>query len=476
MKKNSSSSEITAYTVVALLSAALSFVTMVVLTRLASEEFFGKINKFITASNVVMSLICMGLDSAYIRFFYEPPATTNSKHLAWKCMMPAFIALFFVSIVMLLLRNSPFMSLLIGSNGKLFVATFSASIFSLFLNRFMTIYFRMNSYILRFSVISIALVLLTRTIFIPIYSYSTKFEYNIILASLLLTLFMSFFFLFNRKDIVEIPHTSSANYSQVYRFALFSSPVFLITYLNSYLPQLIISKNLGDSILGIYSAAMLFCLGIQVLCSGFTTFWSPYMFRNYKKKNDIIKKVHDIILFGSVLILSLVLTFNDFIYFFVGENFRRNQDILGMFLIFPIVSIIVETTAYGISIKKKNEISLFIYLISTVVNVILCYVLILNYELKGVAIASMISAIVQLILMTYFGQKYYRSISSVFRTSFHVIILVLSAMLFYYFYDNRPIFVTAEIIMIILCLIYDRNIVLWFFKALKSSPQNVENE
>lgn len=340
----------------------------------------------------------------------------------------------------------------------------------------MTIYFRMNSQILRFSIISIALVLLTRTIFIPVYSYSINFEYNIILMSLFLTLFMSVFFLFNRKDIIEIPHTSNVNYNQVYRFAFFSSPVFLITYLNSYMPQVIISKNLGDSVLGIYSAAILFCLAIQVLCSGFTTFWSPYMFRNYKKKNDVIKKVHDVILLGSVLILSVILIFNDFIYLFIGENFRRNQEILGMLLIFPIVSIMVETTAYGISIKKKNEISLIIYLISTVVNIILCYVLILKYELKGVAVASMISAIVQMILMTYFGQKYYRSISSIARTSFHLIILILSAILFYYFYDNRLIFTIVEIAIIAVCLVYDRNVILWILKALKSPSQSDEPE
>lgn len=472
MKKHSNASEITAYTMVALLSAAISFVTMIILTRLVSEDFFGKINKFIMASNVVMSFVCLGLDSAYIRFFYEPPENTNNKQLAWKCMIPAFMALSFVSLIIVLLRDTSFMSLLIGCNGDFFTVAFIATSFSLLLNRFMTIYFRMNSSILRFSIISVALVCFTRTIFIPIYSFSTKFEYNVVLASLFLTFFMFVFFLLNRKDIIEIPRTSSAKYNQVYRFALFSSPVFIITYLNTYLPQVIISKNLGDFVLGVYSAAMLFCLAIQVLCSGFTTFWSPYMFRNYKEKNDIIKRVHDVVLLGSILILSFALIFNDFIYLFVGENFRKNQEILGMLLIFPLVSIMVETTAYGISIKKKNEISLFIYLISTAVNIVLCCVLIFKYELKGVAIASMISAVVQMILMTYFGQKYYCSISSVVRTSFHMVMLILSAILFYHFYDNRLVFVMAEIAILILCLIYDRNVVLWVFKTLKSLLQN----
>lgn len=468
MKKHSGHSEITAYTIVALLSAAISFVTMVVLTRTASADFFGKINKFVTASNVVMSLICLGLDSAYIRFYYEPPSNISRKQLAWKCMFPAFIMLIFVSIIITLLRNNPFVSLLIGGRGVFFSGAFIIVIFALFLNRFMVIHFRMSRRIFHFSVVSIALVLLTRTIFIPTYYATTNFEYNVISAALILAIFMSSFFLFNQKDIMELPHGSAANCKSVYRYALFSSPVFLITYLNSYLPQIIISKNLGDSVLGVYSAALLFGLAVQVLCSGFTTFWSPYMYKNYKIKNEIIKNVHDLVLFGSVLILALILIFNDFIYLFVGNAFRKNQNILGMLLIFPIVAIIVETTAYGISIKKKTEISLLIYLISTATNVLLCLFLVSKYSLNGIAIASMLSALIQMILMTYYGQKYYKSINSLPRTLFHTLVLILSAISFYFLYDNRSFFIIAEIVMLVTCLVYDRSIILWSLNLLKS--------
>ena len=192
------------------------------------------------------------------------------------------------------------------------------------------------------------------------------------------------------------------------------------------------------------------------------------MFKNYKTERYTIKRIHDVVLLGSVLTLASVLLLNDFLYLFIGEAFRRNQNILGMLLIYPIILVLVETTAYGISIKKKNEISLIIYLVSTATNVILCIFLISKFGLDGVAFASMLSAIVQMVLMTYFGQKYYCSINSIIRTLFHIFVLILSAVLFYMFYDNRMVFIVAEIAMIAICLFYDKDVILWIFKILQS--------
>lgn len=475
MNQRSNSSVFASYTVVAIISATISFATMIILTRTTSEAFFGQINKFLTATNLVMSLICLGLDSAYIRFYYEPPEDTNSKQLAWKCMIPALVFFLLISLIIILFRNNTSLIPLLGGCGPFFTTAFVITVFSQFLNRFLTIFFRMSSNVLSFSIVTIAFVILTKTAFIPIYCITPKFEDNIIIVAVLLTLFMLSCFLFNMKKMVEIPRHSITNYRPIYRFALLSSPVIVITYSNSYLPQVIISNNLGDNVLGIYSAALLFCSAIQVLSMGFSTFWSPYMYKNYKTENDTIKKVHDIVLLASVLVMSLILIFNNIIYLFIGEAFRKNQNILGMLLIYPIVLIIVDTVAYGIGIKKKNEITLIIYLTSTTTNVALCFVLISKYGLDGIAFASMISAVVQIALMTFFGQKYYQSINHITRTLFHVLVLILSAVMFYFFYDNRFIFIAAETIMLATCFIYDRDTILWCLKFLKSKTNKQNN-
>lgn len=466
MKKSSGYSEFVIYTAISIISAIISFITMVVLTRLSSEAFFGRINKYITASNVVMSFICLGLDTAYIRFYYEPPNKLNSRQLAWICFFPAIILLVVISFILLLLRNNDSLVFLLGSKGNFFVFAFIITVLSQLLYRFMTIFFRMSSKVLKFSIVSIGFVILTKTVFIPLFIFITKYDINVIVASILLTVFMVIFFVINMKSMMQITFLSLDKYNNIFRFAILSSPIFVITYLNSYFPQIIISKNLGDDILGIYSAALLFGSAIQVLSTGFTTFWSPYMYKNYKQKNDVIRNIHDVVLFGSVFALSFVLIFSDFIYLFIGKAFRQNQNILGMLLIYPIILIIVETTSYGINIEKKNEISLIIYIISTIINVLLCFLLIARFGLDGVAVASMISAVVHLILMSYFGQKYYKSINCINRTIIHVVILILSALLFYMMYDIKIYYIVIQTIILLCLMIYDRKIVKWALNIL----------
>ena len=137
-----------------------------------------------------------------------------------------------------------------------------------------------------------------------------------------------------------------------------------------------------------------------------------------------------------------------------------------MLLIYPIILIIVETTSYGINIEKKNEISLIIYIISTIINVLLCFLLIARFGLDGVAVASMISAVVHLILMSYFGQKYYKSINCINRTIIHVVILILSALLFYMMYDIKIYYIVIQTIILLCLMIYDRKIVKWALNIL----------
>lgn len=130
MRRHSNSSIFASYTIVAILSAAISFVTMIVLTRTTSEAFFGQINKFLTASTLGMSVICLGLDSAYIRFYYEPPENANSKQLAWKCMASALAIFLLISSVILLFRNKALLIPLLGGGGHFYSSVSHHDIFS----------------------------------------------------------------------------------------------------------------------------------------------------------------------------------------------------------------------------------------------------------------------------------------------------------------------------------------------------------
>lgn len=460
--------EFISYTIVSIVCAAVSFITMMVLTRIIKDQgAFGKINLFINASNLMMSFICFGFDTAFIRFFYEPPKEINAKKLAYICMVPSIIIFIILAIILFAIRDNGYLIKTLGGNGYIYIVIILLNTFSLFLIRYLTVFFRMKSFIFPFALVSVLLVICTRTIYIPLYLLKDNVTENIKIATLFL--FLGTIILFCRyiNCLLEREKIKIKRYSEVYSFALKNSPVFVITYLNSYIPQVVINSYLGEHNLGIYTALLLFCTAIQVLSTGFTTFWSPYMYKNYKKCNQEISNVHDLVFIGLIFVLSMVLLFNDFLFLFIGENYRNHQNILGLLLIYPIILIVVETTAYGINIQKKNEISLLIYFLSTTSNFVFSILLVKKYDFLGIAIASVISATIQFVLMTIFGQKYYKSINDKKNTSINYCILLIIAIAFYIFYKDRLIFVFIDSVMLIFLFIKNFKLLKWLVESLK---------
>lgn len=279
--------------------------------------------------------------------------------------------------------------------------------------------------------------------------------------------FSFIFFLVNKKNIIKRASIDFKKNYDIYRFSILSAPGFAIIYLNGYLPQVIIKSNLGEDILGIYGASLLFCSAIQILSTGFTTFWSPYMYKNYKINSSAIKNIHDLVMISMIVVLVGILSVHKILYLFIGESFRKNQNLLGLLLIYPIVVILIETTAYGMNIEKKNEISLTIYFSTTLINVILCAMLSPVFGLDGIAFASMISSVLHFIFMTYWGQKYYISINNAKKTIFNFGILIIVALIFYVFYHNKYIYLSCFLLIFIMMIFINIHTVEWGYEKLK---------
>ena len=459
--KNKNIFDFCGYSLASFVCAGVSFLSMIILTNCVSAEFMGKISLFISASNVLMCIVCVGLDSSYIRFFYEPP--DNNKKLAFNCIVPSLFITIILGICLLVFSSSPKLEKMFGESGLVVCISVLLSVISLFLVRYLSIFFRMKGKIIWYSIVSIVVVLFTRSIFIIIYHYSTNYKLNIFISSILFVLFVLFLFLIFIKSIVEKDHLFKNKYNEVYKYAILSSPGFIITYLNNYIPLVIIKGYLGATKLGVYTACLLFASAFQVISSGFSTFWSPYMFKNYKDKKNTIITVHSVVLIACIIILFIVLLMENSIFLLLGSDFRSDQNIIGIILIYPITLILNETTAYGISIEKKNEISLIINAISMGINSILCLLLVKRFGLVGAAVSSMISGILQFGLLSLYGQKFYKSIDNKYKTVISFVLLVTVSVLFLLFFDNRLVFYVAGLLAIIIVIIINKDV----FKMIK---------
>jgi len=439
----------------------LGIISVPVLTSLLKPSQYAIINQFNAASLFFMSLFTIGMDSGFVRFFFEPPSGFRREQVLGNSLYYSTAILIVFSLICI-----PFYSelsgLLFGIKSWQICLLFFFAVLSQIFIRFFTTNYRLLNSILAFTIISIALQLITKfSLLIALPFHGSDF-------SLLFAFTLGIFLL---AGVTFIVNFSSRSFSwssvpliknrEFMKYSLGSWLVPMVIYANTYFSQIIIRHFAGENTLGIYLSANVFAGILGVVQYGFTNYWSAYMFENYNKNQDLIKKVHDYICFFSVAAMCAFIFAKDFLYLFIGSQYHASKSIFALVISAPLFTLIGETTAYGISIEKKAHVSLYSYIVFFFLNMILSFILVPLYGMFGAALSLMISGLVNLIVQTFFGQKYYVTIENKFRT-FLTISAILSLSFLNYFFDEKllpTIILTSGILIFIIVL---------YFKSLRS--------
>ena len=186
---------------------------------------------------------------------------------------------------------------------------------------------------------------------------------------------------------------------------------------------------MGLGTAGIYSSTVTIALIINVMQGGFATFWSGFMFANYRTEQKMAQRVHDFFMIGVYVLFIGLLIFKDIVFILVGKRFQVGKDFFTLLLIYPLIILVMETTVYGISIAKKTYVTMIAYLIFFGSNVGLCFVLIPFLGIRGAALASSLAAFVLFIIQTTVGQKYYSTITKKGRTFITLVFVEILAII-----------------------------------------------
>ena len=184
---------------------------------------------------------------------------------------------------------------------------------------------------------------------------------------------------------------------------------------------------MGNEAVGIFAAANVFVGVIVVLQAGFSTFWSGYMFENYKTQIFRITRMHDYVSFLIIALLACFILFRDVMFLLLGAKYQVSKPFFAILLLYPLLHILVETTGYGISIAKRTDLMLIITFSSVLLNLGTIWLLIPSWGLLGASLGSAVSGLILFTVQSYYGQKYYRSIDHVGRTVFTIFSVVILA-------------------------------------------------
>lgn len=450
----------------------VSIIAVSLTTRLFTPEIMGGLNQFNNTSSLLVCFCAFGFDNAFIRYYFELPEGITIKELLLKCILSSVIVMVIVSLLLLSLSENVSMSLF-GINNSILVVLLCINAFSMMIiDRYFTLIYRMSNRVKEFTICQV-LLNITSKLFVLLAAFSEPTIENVCLYNTLGIFFLTIVYTVLQRNEFQLKKEfiNGKGYKKIAYFAITSWPTNLIIRFNQFILPFLIGIYLDNYSIGIYASGLFFCSAFAVFSNGFNIYWSPFMYKNYKKQQDFIKRVHEYIVLFAIVIMSVMIAGQNIAYLLIGEQYHVSKIFFSMLLLEPMYSLIAGTTSYGISIEEKNEQTVSIYIISVLLNIIFAILFIDTYGLVGVAFGLGLSSLIKLLLITWRGQKYYKSINCWNKTFTGMLALFLLAFANLLGYYNNMIRISIFIILFMIVVFTYKNeivdIKIYFIKYCK---------
>ena len=388
-------------------------------------DIWGQLDIFISTSTLIMNICILGLDQSFMRFFNEPPGPLDKRGLLGSCFGISAICLVVTGVFCCIVCPQQLLGVFFTQSlPNIYVAYLFLNAFMAMVGRYVNLVYRMSGSIKLYTLESVLMQFFTKVFFIFGALFSTEFSNLVLWAVGGMTAFGIFFLFVIRKDITLKPSVlfTKAN-RQLLPYGLALMPTAVMLWLNSLFSKVYISKTIGDSQAGVFSMVSTISNVVAIIQAGFATFWSAFIYANYKTEQEKIKQVHDYLTFIIVEFFCVLVIAEDLIFWILGSEYASGIEVFPIMVLVPVFLIISETTVYGISIAKKPIYDTIGIGLSVVTNIGFCLLLAPKFQLYGVCLALCLSNLIMFVFRTVIAQKLYCSIPSAARTTLVCIIL-----------------------------------------------------
>ena len=413
------------YSIATVINFLIYGISLLLVAWLVDPAVWGQVDIFISTSTLFMNICILGLDQSFIRFFNEPPHPLDKTGLFGACFGLSGLVLAATCVISCVFFPQQVLGIFFTEKmGSIYLAMLFLNAFMAMIGRYLNIMYRMEGSIKLYTLESVAMQFFSKMFFLVAVFINPDFESMVLWFTIGMCLFAFFFLWPNRKWVTFSPKVlfSKAN-RRLLPYGLALAPTAIMLWLNSLFSKVYISKTIGNGPAGVFSMVSLLSNVVAIIQAGFATFWSAFIYANYKTEQEKIKQVHDYLTFLIVEFFCVLLAFEDVIFFFLGPDYRSGMAVFPVMLLVPVFLIIAETTVYGISIAKEPIHDTIGIGLSVVGNIALCMVLAPAFSLYGVCIALAGANFIMFVYRTVVAQKFYRSIVSYGRTA-----LVIAAM------------------------------------------------
>lgn len=406
------------FSVVPIVSGLIAILVIPVVSHVFPEDEYGKINLFYSMGTLLMTACMLGLDSSQIRYFFEPP-----KGLT-KCSIRTIAVIVGLGVDLLLVVLAVFAfpqqvsQYLFGEQNIPLIACLGVFVASLVVFRVVNTDARMEGEVARYNVQAILQNLITKISFVAVgVLFTTHYDASIIAMTVMMALVSCWLLIRGRAGFTF--ERSSVAAGALRTLLAFGMPMMMTSFvlnLNGMVGKIALSGAGLYAAVGVFAIATTISNVFTIIPTAFTTYWSPFMYEHYKTDQESIKRVHDLVMWGSVAIVALIIVFQNALFLIVGGGYAACQTYFMLVMTNPIQALICETTAYGIALKEKPVYNVVASVLGVAVSAVVTFALMDSLGVLAAALGVAASSVVIGAMRTVIGQHYYKSVANPVKT------------------------------------------------------------
>lgn len=397
------------YTGSRIVSKAIPFLLLPVVTRYLSPEDYGIVSMFSVLIGITIPFVGLNAQASVFRSYYKkeidfPVYVANSLFILTGC---SFIA------VIIYLAFSGIISKISGFPANWLLLVVLVSVFQFFINLILVIWMaKKKSLYYGFFQILLSLVNIGTSIFL-IVNVGLEWQGMVLGTAIAVIIFglFGFFILYKDAFIKFKLNIGYMKHSIGYSGPLIPHVISGIAI--SMTDRLFITNMIGLSATGLYTVGYQVGMIIGVLAGAFNKAWTPWLFEKLEEGKEAVKyKIvkYTYFYFLLIILLALILSFTAswFLNFFIGEEFYgATEFVIWIAVGYAFRGMYFMVVGYFMYTERTSFISGITFLVAFI-NIVLNYFLIKNFGPIGAAQATTVSLFIQFALTWFWATKVHR--------------------------------------------------------------------
>lgn len=456
-----------AYGLINVLNKIIPLLLLPVITRLLTDPAdFGRFDMFNTLVSFGSALAGLGMYDAMFREYFEKENELYKRQVTSSALSIVIWSSIIIALILIIFRNPLAILFLGGDSYQLIIILAGIGVVFHTLHSIISAPTRMQNK----RKIYIYTGVLQSSLYyaLAIVLIFNGFRYFGLIYSNLISIFLLvlFFYILNKKHF-SLHDSTKLIRSELYKIGIPLVPTFVIYWVFHSMDRLMITNMLGMEQVGIYSIGARVASISQFFYAAFAGGWQYFAFSTMKDSDQVSlnSKVFEVLGVISILALFGISLFDNFIFdfLFTGE-YVKGIIVFPYLFISPLFLMLFQIAGNQFLVVKKSYIITVSLLIGAVVNIVLNFILIKYYGVKGCALATFLGYFISLLIIMIASRKQTLMVySKKFLTSIGLVLVFLGILFFGY----QSISNTVSILFIVVILLFYHRDLLYIIKSLR---------